>query len=135
MSVVNLGNIKRPPKVNQFNGIKHTWTNEEAVGSAVKLEIPFVFSANKTYIVLIRSYSAKVTIDGNEISARAIDVLTNYSNGTIMSGGAPFRAISNDAAFGISFPDYSASGGPAVFIVRPLETDAVSVFNVLIYEL
>lgn len=135
MSTVNLGNIKRPPKVNQFNGIKHTWTNEEAVGSAVKLDIPFVFSRNKTYIVLIRSYGSNVTIDDDEISIRAVDVLTNYSNGTIMSGGAPFRAISNDAAFGISFPDYSASGDPAVFIVRPRETDAVSLFNVVIYEL
>lgn len=135
MGVVNLGNIKRKPKINQFNGIRHTWTNEEAVGSAVKLDIPFVFSSNKTYIVLIRSYSGSVTIDANEISVKAVDVLTNYSNGTIMSGGAPFRAIANDAAFGISFPDYSGSGDPAVYIVRPRETDAVSLFNVVIYEL
>lgn len=135
MSTVNLGNIKRPPKVRQFNGIKHKWTNDEAVGSAVKLDIPFVFSGDKTYIVLIRSYSGSVTIDDNKISVRAVSILTNYSNGTIMSGGEPFHAISNDAAFGISFPDYSASGGPAVFIVRPRETDDVSLFNVVIYEL
>lgn len=135
MAVVNLGDIKRPPKVNQFNGIKHTWTNEESVGKAVKLDIPFVFSPNKTYIVFIRSYSSKVNIDSGEITVRAVDVLTNYLNGTIFSGGKVFHAISNDASFGISFPDYSSPDGPGIYILRPNETDAVSFFNIAIYEL
>lgn len=135
MAVVNLGNIKRAPKVKQFNGIQHTWKDEEKAGKAVRLDIPFVFSKNKTYIVFIRSYSSKVNIDGSEISVRAVDVLTNYLNGTIFSGGKTFRAISNDASFGISFPDYSSPDGPGIYILRPNETDAVSIFNIAIYEL
>lgn len=135
MAVVNLGNIKRAPKVKQFNGIQYTWKDEEKPGKAVRLDIPFVFSKNKTYIVFIRSYSSKVDIDGSEISVRAVDVLTNYLNGTIFSGGKTFRAISNDASFGISFPDYSSPDGPGIYILRPNETDAVSFFNIAIYEL
>lgn len=135
MAVVNLGNIQRPPKVNQFNGIQHKWSSDETVGKAVRLNIPFVFSPKKTYIVFIRSYSGKVTIDESEISVRAVDVLTNYLNGTIFSGGKTFRAISNDASFGVSFPDYSAPSGPGIYILRPAETDAVALFNVVIYEL
>lgn len=135
MAVVNLGNIKRPPKIYQFNGIKHTWTDKESVGAPIRLDVPFVFSKNKTYISFIRSYSSKVTTDGVEISVRAVDVLTNYLNGTIFSGGKVFRAISNDASFGISFPDYSSQDGPGIYILRPSETDAVSFFNVAIYEL
>lgn len=135
MAVVNLGNIKRAPKVKQFNGIQHTWKDEEKPGKAVRLDIPFVFSKNKTYIVFIRSYSSNVNIDGSEISVRAVDVLTNYLNGTIFSGGKTFRAISNDASFGISFPDYSSPDGPGIYILRPNETDAVSFFNIAIYEL
>lgn len=135
MAVVNLGNIKGAPKVKQFNGIQHTWKDEEKAGKAVRLDIPFVFSKNKTYIVFIRSYSSKVNIDGSEISVRAVDVLTNYLNGTIFSGGKTFRAISNDASFGISFPDYSSPDGPGIYILRPNETDAVSIFNIAIYEL
>lgn len=135
MAVVNLGNIKRAPKVKQFNGIQYKWKDEEKPGKAVRLDIPFVFSKNKTYIVFIRSYSGNVNIDGSEISVRAVDVLTNYLNGTIFSGGKTFRAISNDASFGISFPDYSSPGGPGIYILRPNETDAVSFFNIAIYEL
>lgn len=135
MSTVSLGSIKRPPKVTQFNGIKHIWTDEEAVGTAVKLDIPLVFSPNKTYLVFIRSFSGNVNIDGSEVSVKAINVLTNYINGTVLSGGAPFRIISNDGSFGISFPDYSAPGGPVVCILRPQETDAASLFNVVVYEL
>lgn len=135
MAVVNLGNIKRAPKVKQFNGIQHTWKDEEKPGKAVRLNIPFVFSKNKTYIVFIRSYSSSANIDGSEISVRAIDVLTNYLNETIFSGGKTFRAISKDASFGISFPDYSSPDGPGIYILRPNETDAVSFFNIAIYEL
>lgn len=135
MAVVNLGNIKRAPKVKQFNGIQHTWKDEEKPGKAIRLDIPFVFSNNKTYIVFIRSYSGTVKIDGREISVRAVDVFTNYLNGTIFSGGKTFLAISNEASFGISFPDYSSPDGPGIYILRPNETDAVSLFNIAIYEL
>lgn len=135
MAVVNLGNIKGAPKVKQFNGIQHKWKDEEEPGKAIRLNVPFVFSKNKTYIVFIRSYSSNVNIGGSEISVRAVDVLTNYLNGTIFSGGKTFRAISNDASFGVSFPDYSSPDGPGIYILRPNETDAVSLFNIAIYEL
>lgn len=135
MAVVNLGNIKRPPICNVFKGIKHTWTDEEAVGSAVKLDIPFVFSQNKTYLVFIRSISGKVATGGGEIDVSAITVLTNRIDGTNLSGGSVFTPDEGKTSFGISIPVYSAPGGPAVYIIRPQVTDSVSLFDVGVCEL
>lgn len=135
MAVVNLGNIKRPPICNVFKGIKHTWSDEEAVGSAVKLDIPFVFSPNKTYLVFIRSISGKVVTGGGEIDVNAIAVLTNRIGDTNLSGGSVFSPVAGKTSFGISIPNYAAPGGPAVYIIRPQVTDAVSIFDVGVCEL
>ena len=135
MAVVNLGNIKRPPICNVFKGIKHTWKDEEAVGTAVKLDIPFVFSPNKTYLVFIRSISGKVTAGDSEIDVSAITVLTNRIDSTNLSGGSVFIPVAGKTSFGISIPDYSEPGGPAVYIIRPQVTDAVSLFDVGVCEL
>lgn len=136
MAIVNLGNIKHAPVFKIFNEIKHVWSDEERVGSSIKIDIPFVFSKNKTYLVLIRSYSGKVTTeDGAEISVKAIKLLTNRFQGVSLSGGQPFKFLNLDYSFGITFPTSSATGDLGVYIVRPEETDAVSLFNVGIYEL
>ena len=135
MALVNLGNIKRPPICKVFKGIKHRWTDEEAVGSAVKLDIPFVFSPNKTYLVFIRSISGTVTIDDGKIDVSAIAVLTNRIDNTNLSGGDVFTPVAGKTSFGISIPAYSAPGGPAVYIIRPQVTDAVSLFDVGVCEL
>lgn len=135
MAVVNLGNIKHAPIVKIFHGIKHVWLAEEAGGASVKLDIPFVFSPNKTYIVFIRSYNGKVTTDEGEISVRAIKLLTNRIQGMSLSGGEPFNFLNNDYSFGVTFPTSSATGEMGVYIVRPSETDAASLFDVGIYEL
>nr|DAE45014.1 MAG TPA: hypothetical protein [Caudoviricetes sp.] len=135
MAVVNLGNIKRPPICKVFKGIKHTWTDEETVGSAVKLDIPFAFSSNKTYLVFIRSISGTVTVDGGKKDVSAITVLTNRIDGTNLSGGSVFSPVAGKTSFGISIPDYAGSGEPAVYIIRPQVTDAVSLFDVGVCEL
>lgn len=136
MGVVNLGNIKHAPIVKLFRGIQHVWSDaEKPGGDSIKLDIPFVFSKNKTYLVLIRSYSGKVTTDDGEISVRAIKIFTNRIGGASLSGGIPFNFLNNDYSFGITFPNYSVNGDIGVYIVRPEETDAVSLFDVGIYEL
>lgn len=135
MTVVNLGNIKRPPICKVFKGIKHTWTSEEAVGSPVKFDIPFAFSPNKTYLVFIRSISGTVTVDDGDIDVSAITVLTNRIADTNLSGGSVFSPVAGKTSFGISIPSYAAPGGPAVYIIRPQVTDAVSLFDVGVCEL
>ena len=135
MAVVNLGNIKHPPICNVFKGIKHTWTDAEAVGKPVKLDIPFVFSKNKTYLVFIRSVSGTVATDNGNIDVSAIAVLTNRIDSTNLSGGSVFSPVAGKTSFGISIPDYSAPGGPVVYIIRPQVTDAVSLFDVGVCEL
>ena len=89
MGVVNLGNIKSKPIFRLFKDIKHIWSDEE-VGSFVKLDIPFVFSENKTYIVLLRSIDGSVTVDGNKINVKAINLSTNMERSISLSGGASF---------------------------------------------
>lgn len=135
MGIVNLGSIKRQPICTVFKGIKHTWTDEETVGKAVKLDIPFVFSKNKTYLVFIRSISGTVTTDNGDIDVSAITVLTNRIDSTNLSGGSVFSPVAGKTSFGISIPDYSATGGPAVYIIRPQVTDAISLFDVGVCEL
>lgn len=134
MSTVNLGTIKHAPIVRFYGQIKHVWKEEEAAGNLVKLDIPFTFEQNKTYIVLIRSYSGTVNIDGSDVSVSAIDLLTNRLRGIALSGGVPFPAFGINVSFAVTFPDYS-SGTPAVYILRPQKTDAASLFAVGIYEL
>lgn len=137
MGVVNLGNIKHAPIWKVFNGVKHTWTTDEAVGSPVKLDIPFSFSKNKTYLVFIRSYSASVDIEGVSTYVNAISVVTNRLDHNILAGGGVFKPIDvlGGLSFGITLPDYSEEGEPVVYIYRPSVTDAVSLFTVGIYEL
>lgn len=135
LGVVNLGNIKHAPIVKIFRGIKHVWSAGGAGGISVKLDIPFVFSPNKTYIVFIRSYSGKVTTDEGEIPVRAIKLFTNRVQGTSLSGGEPFNFLNKDYSFGVTFPTPSSTGDLGVYIVRPQETDAASLFDVGIYEL
>lgn len=135
MGIVNLGTIKHAPIVKTFHEIKHVWSDEEPAGSSIKLDIPLVFSPNKTYIVFIRSYSGKVTTGDAEISVKAIKLLTNRISGISLSGGVPFNFLNLDYSFGVTLPTYSAAGDLGVYIVRPAETDAVSLFDVGIYEL
>lgn len=135
MGVVNLGNIKNKPIFRLFRGIQHTWSDEEKVGTFVKLDIPFVFSENKTYIVLLRSTAGVVTVDGNKIQARAIDLATNMEYAISLSGGARMAVSSTYISYAISFPNYSGGDGPGVYILRPKETTAVSLFDAGIYEL
>ena len=135
MGVVNLGNIKNKPIFRLFKDIKHTWSNEENIGTFVKLDIPFVFSEDKTYIVLLRSIDGKVTVDGSEISVNAINLSTNMEKSISLSGGARMAVSSTHISYAISFPSYSGADGPGIYILRPKETSAVSLFDVGIYEL
>ena len=135
MGVVNLGNIKNKPIFRLFKDIKHTWSDEENVGTFVKLDIPFVFSENKTYIVLIRSIDGNITVNGSTTHVNAINISSNMERSISLSGGAVMPVSSTHISYAISFPTYSAPDGPGVYILRPKETSAVSLFDVGIYEL
>lgn len=134
MAVVNLGNIKHAPIIKVFSDIKHVWSDEQ-VGKAVKLDVPFVFSKNKTYIVFVRSKSGKVIIDGSEVSVDAIEIITNRIKGISSSGGAPFNFIGNDYSFGITLPTIGDTAELGVYILRPTKTSAASLFDVCVCEL
>lgn len=135
MGVVNLGNIKNKPIFRLFKDIKHVWSDEEKVGTFVKLDIPFVFSEDKTYIVLLRSIDGSVEVDGSKIHVKAINISTNMERSISLSGGASFAVASTRISYAISFPSYSEPDGPGVYILRPSETSAASLFDVGIYEL
>jgi len=135
LGVVNLGNIKSKPIFRLFKDIKHIWSDQELVGSFVKLDIPFVFSENKTYIVLLRSIDGSVTVDGNKINVKAINLSTNMEKSISLSGGASFAVSATHISYAISFPNYSGPDGPGVYILRPKETSVASLFDAGIYEL
>lgn len=135
MGIVNLGNIKSKPIFRLFKEIKHIWSDEETVGSFVKLDIPFVFSENKTYIVLLRSINGSVTVDGNKINVKAINLSTNMERSISLSGGSSFAVSATRISYAISFPNYSGPDGPGIYILRPTETSAASLFDAGIYEL
>lgn len=134
MGVVNLGNIKHAPIINVFSDIKYVWSDEH-VGTSVKLDIPFVFYPNKTYIVFVRSRSGKVIIDGSEVSVNAIEIFTNRIKGVSSSGGAPFNFTGNDYSFGITLPTIGDTDELGVYIARPTKTSAASLFDVCVCEL
>ena len=135
MAVVNLGNIKHAPIINVFSDIKYVWSDEH-VGSSVKLDVPFVFSPNKTYLVLVRSKSGKVIIDKKEVSVDAIEIFTNRIKGVSSSGGAPFNFTGNDYSFGITLPTTTSDNAElGVYIARPTKTSAASLFDVCVCEL
>lgn len=135
MGVVNLGNIKNKPIFRLFKDIKHVWSDEEKVGTFVKLDIPFVFSEDKTYIVLLRSRDGSVEVDGKKIQVNAINISTNMERSISLSGGTSFAVSATRISYAISFPSYSDSDGPGVYILRPSETSAASLFDAGIYEL
>lgn len=135
MGVVNLGNIKNKPIFRLFKDIKHIWADEENVGTFVKLDIPFVFSENKTYIVLLRSIDGSTTVDGNKINVNAINLSTNLEKSISLSGGAKFAVSDTHISYAITFPTYSGPDGTGVYILRPKETSAASLFDAGIYEL
>lgn len=135
MAVVNLGNIKHAPIINVFSDIKHIWRDDEHVGRIVKLDVPFVFSPNKTYLVFVRSKSGKVIIEGNEVSVDAIEIFTNRIKSFSSSGGAPFNFTGSSYSFGITLPTSGDTGELGVYIARPTKTSAVSLFDVCVCEL
>lgn len=135
MGVVNLGNIKNKPIFRLFKDIKHTWSDEEKVGTFVKLDIPFVFSEDKTYIVLLRSIDGNVTVNESTIHVNAINLSTNIERSISLSGGPSFAVSGTHISYAITFPTYSGPGGTGVYILRPKETSAVSLFDAGIYEL
>lgn len=135
MGVVNLGNIKNKPIFRLFKDIKHTWTDEEKVGTFVKLDIPFVFSENKTYIVLLRSIDGSITVDGNKVNVNAINLSTNLEKSISLSGGGRFAVSETHISYAITFPTYSGPDGTGVYILRPKETSVASLFDAGIYEL
>ena len=135
MGVVNLGNIKNKPIFRLFKGIKHVWSDEEKVGAFVKLDIPFVFSENKTYIVLLRSIAGSVEVDGGKIPVKAINISTNIDRSISLSGGPSFAVSETHISYAVTFPSSSGPDGPGVYILRPKETSAASLFDAGIYEL
>ena len=132
LGVVNLGTIKNAPKITPFINIKHYWKDEEKVGEFVKLDIPFTFDRNKTYIVLIRSNPGTVEIGGESVAVPAIKVITNRIQNLALSGNTPFSAVGTD--FTLTFPDYSLDS-PGIYILRPEGTEKAAIFSVAIYEL
>lgn len=135
MGVVNLGNIKNKPIFRLFKDIKHTWSDAEKVGTFVKLDIPFVFREDKTYIVFLRSIDGSVTVDGSVKHVNAINLSTNFERSISLSGGASMAVSDTHISYAISFPSYSGVDGPGVYILRPKETSVVSLFDAGIYEL
>lgn len=135
MAVVNLGNIKHAPIINVFSDITHVWRDDEHVGKIVKLDVPFVFSPNKTYIVFVRSKSGKVMIDEKEVPVDAIEIFTNRIKGFSSSGGAPFNFTGNYYSFGITLPVTGDTDELGVYIARPTKTSAASLFDVYVCEL
>lgn len=135
MGVVNLGNIKNKPIFRLFKDIKHVWSDEEKVGTFVKLDIPFVFSEDKTYIVLLRSINGSVEVNGKKIQVNAINISTNMERSISLSGGASFAVSETSISYAVTFPTYSGSDGPGVYVLRPKEASAASLFDAGIYEL
>lgn len=135
MGVVNLGNIKNKPIIRVLKNVTHIWSDAEKVGEPVKLDIPFVFRQDKTYIVLLKSHSGTVTVDGSEVTVSAIDIFTNIEQGVSLSGGSKIAFSTTYFSYAISFVNYVGSSGPGVYILRPNETGAASLFDVGIYEL
>lgn len=135
MGVVNLGNIKNKPIFRLFRDIKHVWSDEENVGAFVKLDIPFVFSDNKTYIVLLRSIDGSVEVDGKKIQVKAINISTNMMKSISLSGGGSFAVSETHISYAVTFPSSSGPDGPGVYVLRPKETSAASLFDAGIYEL
>lgn len=135
MGVVNLGNIKNKPILRLFKDIRHTWSDEEKVGTFVKLDIPFVFSEDKTYIVLLRSKDGNVTVNESTIHVKAINLSTNMEKSISLSGGPSFAVAETHISYAITFPTYSGPDGTGVYILRPKETSAASLFDAGIYEL
>ena len=134
MGVVNLGNIKHAPIINVFSDIEYVWSDEH-VGISVKLDIPFVFREDKTYLVFVRSRGGKVIIDGSEVSVNAIEIFTNRIKGVSSSGGSPFYFTGTDYSFGITLPTIGETGELGVYIARPTKTSAASLFDVCVCEL
>lgn len=135
MGIVNLGNIKNKPKFRLFKEIKHVWSDEEKVGEFVKLDIPFVFSEDKTYIVLLRSKDGSVEVSGNKIQVKAINISTNMEKSISLSGGNSFAVFGTNLSYAVTFPSSSGPDGPGVYVLRPKETSAASLFDAGIYEL
>lgn len=135
MGVVNLGNIKNKPIFRLFKDIRYTWSDEEKVGTFVKLDIPFVFSEDKTYIVFLRSRDGNVTVNESTIHVNAINLSTNIERSISLSGGPSFAVSETHISYAITFPTYSGPHGTGVYILRPKETSAVSLFDAGIYEL
>ena len=135
MGVVNLGNIKNKPIFRLFKDIQHIWRDEEKVGTFVKLDIPFVFSENKTYIVLLRSVAGNVTVDGSVIKVSSINLSSNMEKSISLSGGPRFAVSETYISYAVTFPTYSGPDGTGVYILRPKETSAASLFDAGIYEL
>ena len=135
MGVVNLGNIKNKPIFRLFKGIKHVWSDEEKVGAFVKLDIPFVFSEDKTYIVLLRSIDGSVEVDGNKIQVKAINISTNMERSISLSGGSRFAVSDTSISYAVTFPSSSGPDGPGVYVLRPKEASVASLFDAGIYEL
>lgn len=135
MGVVNLGNIKNKPIFRLFKNIKHIWSDDEKIGTFVKLDIPFVFREDKTYIVLLRSIAGSVTVDGSAIQVSAINLSTNMEQSISLSGGGRMSVSDTYISYAISFPNYSGEDGPGVYILRPKESSAASLFDAGIYEL
>lgn len=132
MATVNLGSIKNSPISHLYN-IQRIWT-DEVVGKRIKLDIPFEFNKNKTYVVFVKSASGTVTIENNEVTVNAIDILTNDLSGVVLSGGGVFTGVGSNVSFGISFP-HDGVNGYGIYIARPKSTGVASLFNVGVFEL
>ena len=132
MGVVNLGSIKNAP-ISKLYTVQKKWAGESS-GGRIKLDVPFEFNKNKTYVVFIRSVSGSVTIENNEVAVAAIDILTNDLLGVVLSGGKVFTGVGSNVAFGITFPNEGV-GGYGIHIAKPGSTGVASIFNVGVFEL
>ena len=134
MSIVNLGSIKNAPIFHGYYNVIHKWSTEE-VNSNVKIDVPFTFSEKKTYFVFIKSKSATIKIEENNVNVGAINVITNIPSEYALSGGAIFTPFTNvGLSFGLTFPN-KRDGVTGIYIRRPVEIGVASVFDLGIFEL
>ena len=133
MGVVNLGSVKSAPKFHTVSGTI-IWGSTE-VAKPAKINTSFVFRKDRTYLVFVRSNKGDVMIGEERVSVNAINVMTNnVAKGIALSGGQVFTEFYMNLAFGVTIPE-EGNDGFGVYLVRPVSTDAASLFYLGIYEL
>ena len=135
MPVVKLGSIKNAPIEHHFFAIPVYWS--DSINKA-RINVPYDFKKNRTYIALVRGEKGTVQIEGSPVLIESSNVLTNFvSNNDLstLSGGNVFDASASVSfSFGISFP-VEIEHEYGIYVRKTRDGSVASIFSVVIYEL